>query len=324
MRTRRGFTLIELLVVIAIIAILIGLLLPAVQKVREAAARIQCSNNLHQIGIALHLYHDTQGCFPSGYLYVPPTTSGTGPGPRNIPTRKLDRPKPPPIKAPPNNPGWGWAALLLPYLEQEPLARRIDPALPVASPTVASVRTTTLRVYTCPADYDTGVYTVKDDLNKPVGDAATNSYAACFGQGGIMNDFPDTGNGLFYRNSQLRVKDVHDGTSMTIAVGERGAFFAQSPWAGVMSGGTVRTTPGAPVYNSIMEYAPPMVMARVNKKGLNDPYSEPYDFFSPHTGVALFVFADGAVHPISRSIEIGILQALATRSGGEPITTGDF
>src|SRR5215472_3350221 len=107
-RNRRGFTLIELLVVIAIIGVLIGLLLPAVQKVREAANRTSCQNNLKQIGLALHHYHHVHQCFPSAYLFTPQDSA-----PKQVPRGVYTAP------------GWGWAALLLPYLDQEPLARNI-------------------------------------------------------------------------------------------------------------------------------------------------------------------------------------------------------
>src|SRR6266478_8427302 len=100
---RHAFTLIELLVVIAIIAVLIGLFLPAVQKVRETANRLKCKNNLKQIGLAFHNYHAAMGCFPSGFTSASATVDGDGTGP-----------------------GWGWAAYLLPYLEQDNVYRQIN------------------------------------------------------------------------------------------------------------------------------------------------------------------------------------------------------
>jgi prepilin-type N-terminal cleavage/methylation domain-containing protein/prepilin-type processing-associated H-X9-DG protein len=320
---RAGFTLIELLVVIGIIGALLGVLLPAVQKVRETANRVGCQNNLKQIGLALHSYSDEKGSFPSGYIYIrkgditplAPVTHKIFDRPRPLPT---------PFVVPSNQPGWGWAALLLPYLEKVPLSHGINYTLAVESPTNLSPRNALVRVFTCPSDRNTGPFTVQDDFDKDLAQAATNSYAACFGQGGLLGSQPDTSNGIFARNSKIRVGDITDGTSNTMAIGERPALFAQSPWAGAMTGGTCRTTPGAPVYLSIIDEAPSMVMARLGVRKLNDHYSEPNDFFSPHPGVAHFLFADGAVHALRLTTEVNVLQALATRAGGEAISVNDF
>jgi prepilin-type N-terminal cleavage/methylation domain-containing protein len=337
MTRRGGFTLIELLVTIGIIAILLGLLLPAVQKVREAANQTVCKNNLKQIGAALHLYHDSMRRFPPGY-YINPATAATpppatplppSPGPNLKPQlQAIDRPIFPvgggggfainPL------PAWGWAAYLLPYLEQQPLARQINYDLPVDSPSNLAARTTLLAMYSCPSDTGTGVFTVLTNANWPVADAATNSYMACYGALGNLNLHPDAGNGLFSRNSLVRIGDVIDGTSSTLAVGERAALFAKGPWSGVMISGTTRTTPGAPVYLSIFELEGSMVMSRMGNRQLNDPFSEPYDFFSPHTGVVHFVFADGSVHALATSMDVAVLQALATCAGGEVIAGNAF
>src|SRR5438445_13771503 len=176
---RRGFTLIELLVVIAIIAILMALLVPAVQKVREAAARTQCRNNLKQIGLALHGYHDRNKPFPPGYI------SAVGPnGPDD------DR-----------GPGWGWAAHILPDIEQAPLFRQIRFDKDIADPLNAQERMAVLPIFVCPSDDGPAFFAVNvlgdsaPDYSTPVVDGngqpvqvARSNYVGIFGQPEITPD----------------------------------------------------------------------------------------------------------------------------------------
>jgi prepilin-type N-terminal cleavage/methylation domain-containing protein len=298
--SRQAFTLIELLVVVAIIGSLLGLLLPAAQKVRESANRLSCSNNLRQIGLALHNYNDSKGSLPPGYLCTP----------RSDPAYVA--------------PGWGWAAFLLPYLEQENLQRQIDFQLPVEHPAHEAVRTMPLRIFTCPADPERGVFMVLDESGNPLVEAATNSYAACYGAGGEISEEPGKGNGLFFRNSRVRLTDITDGTSNTIAVGERAAYFTRTPWAGAITGGTARITPGAPTLSNAVEEAPTMPLAHTGSHTMNDPYADPDDFFTPHTGMGMFLFGDGGVRGLRRGVSLRVFQALSSRNGGEVVSPDEY
>ncbi len=216
---RRGaFTLIELLVVIAIIGVLIGLLLPAVQKVRDAASRAQCTNNLKQIGLALHSYHDAMGSFPPGYM------DGNPAGP-NTPDMDV-------------GPGWGWAAYLLPFLEQQNVYNQINFSVGIGLGSNTAVSQVPLKVFQCPADpyqqsftaWPTSVVVAHGNY------VGCNGWVECFANaGGDYNPSSDggaamdgdtgatgaAGDGLFYRNSQNRIASVTDGLSNTIIVGER-------------------------------------------------------------------------------------------------------
>ncbi len=299
---RPAMTLLELLVVIAIMATLMGLLLPGVQKVRESANRTKCQNNLRQIGLALQGYHNAKGSLPPGYW-----------------CEHLNL-----IEIEFNSPGWGWAAYLLPYLEEAPLAEKLRWDLAVEDIANAPARVQVVKTFVCPSDLNTGQFMVLSQYNLKLAFAATNSYAACYGFGDQIGEQASSGNGIFYRNSRTRLADIRDGTSTTMAIGERAAWFCQVPWIGVITNGTVRTHPSAPTFVSAIEEAPVMALARTAFGPLNDAYSSPYDFYTPHPTAGQFLFADGAVHALRFTLPTPIWQAIGTRNGGETLSTSDF
>ncbi len=281
--SRLGFTLIELLVVIAIIAILIGLLLPAVQKVREAAARLKCKNNLKQIGLALHGHHDRYGHFPPGYSTTV-ATNGTETGP-----------------------GWGWGYHLLADLEQDNAFRQINPALGIGDASHANVRTLKLKVFLCPSDSEIDTFTT---LGTPVTIAHAN-YVGVFGTTEI-EDGPGLGNGVFYRNSKVRIADVTDGLSSTFCVGERSSDIALATWTGAIPGAEVPLQSDP----SQVEDGPLLVLGRGDHQP-NSASAHIDDFYSRHTQGVNSLFADGSVHSIGNSINPQTWESIQTRNGGE-------
>jgi prepilin-type N-terminal cleavage/methylation domain-containing protein len=311
---RPAFTLIELLVVIAILAILIGLLVPAVQQVRESANRTQCANNLKQIGLACHSYHDGYKRFPPGYLAAGPYRDG----------------------ATDTAPGWGWAAFLLPYLEQGSLYRRLNLAQPIQN---SAAIQTLLPLYLCPSDLTPpGAFAVPDGFGNTVCFAAPTSYAACCGSDASDTRDP-TGDGVFYRNSRIRIADIRDGTSSTILVGERAWAQANGAWAGAIPGGVIRRGQFNPCQPTIPAAWYPSSTIALAHAHLNNALVDPDgsagmdDFSSMHFGGSFFLFADGSVHFLrsvsadnaegSYSADGLSFQALATRASGE-VVPGDF
>ncbi|HVX15097.1 MAG TPA: DUF1559 domain-containing protein [Pirellulales bacterium] len=312
---RRAFTLIELLVVVAIIGILTALLIPAVQAARESGRRTQCASQLRQIGIAMALYHDARGGFPPGFIYNGPPR----PIPANLNQHRFLADAPVFTQNLPCDPGWGWLTLILPFLENRPLDESIDLTSAVWLPQNLSLRCQGLAIADCPSDTAKGVFPVVSQYGDVSWLCRSSSYAACYGSFGLINTDPDYGSGLFLRNSHFRLADILDGASSTIAVGERATMLARAPWAGVITHGTVVTTPGAPVYTSVSEEAPVMALARTANNYLNSPYSEPYDFFSAHSEIVNFLFADGSVHRLSASTDLDALHCLSTMTGGEAV-----
>jgi prepilin-type N-terminal cleavage/methylation domain-containing protein len=316
-RTRysvRAFTLIELLVVIAIIAVLIGLLLPAVQKVREAAALLSCKNNLKQIGLAMHNYHDSQGSFPVGYYDPTPWPPGyqTPDG--------LD-----------HGPGWGWGAFLLPYLEQGNLYNKINFKVDVGDPSMTAVCSTPLKIFICPSD-PTYVSTFTISTNSAAGNVgpaptglnswvlATGNYVACNGNDGVDCFCSPPHTGSFLRAVKgFRVADISDGLSNTLFVCDRPSFLSYSSWVGCPTGAAnpFKLAPG----NYGAETT--LVMCHAGQTGPNTPGVFDADStWSPHALGVPYLFGDGSVHFINNSIAIPSWMALATRSSGDIV--GDY
>lgn len=287
----RAFTLIELLVVIAIIAILIALLLPAVQSAREAARRSQCKNNLKQMGLAIHNYHDSHRVFPPG----------------NINTRFNGNAN--------STSGWGWQAMILPQMDQSPLyqelgvsTRDFDSTVPgLASLPVTATPLTQTRIpaYRCPSDV--GSWT-----NPHRSDHGTSNYVGVSGNASVSAVGGLTGNGMFYLHSELSFKDIIDGTTNTLAVGERALGeignreFRAGIWVGKHDHGANACT--YRVLNSTEDHT---------LFG-----SSPFAYSSYHSNAVHFLLCDGSVRMISSNIDGTTLVNLASRNSGAVI--GEF
>jgi len=318
---RRAFTLIELLVVIAIIGILVGLLLPAVQSARESSRRVACVNNLHQIGVALHLYENARGEFPVGWQ----------PGG----SRKAE---------------WGWPAQILPMFERAALYDSLNVSNAtlrdaIGDPSIRPLLTTTISIFRCPSDLTPPTLPGGDSKGPQYNrlfdcdncpsdfEPATSNYV---GNGGLNDPMPvigSNGNGFLWAETPVRHSDITDGLTQTFAVGERHDRCRSATWIGV------RNPPGPDMWGSYW------VRARVSVK-LNDPRpikptnSCTEGFSSAHPGGGNFLYCDGSVQSLNDNIsfsnggatfnnntptyvptQLGVYQRLGIRNDGVATTT---
>ena len=282
-RPSRGFTLVELLVVIAIIGIIIALVLPAVQAAREAARRMQCANNLKQLGLAMHNYHSTLNCFPPGFM-VRGHLGNTTPG------------------------GWAWGVFLMPYIEQSSLRDNLSTTKytleqVINDPVLLPMLQTDLSVFRCPSS---PIGPLRTHQGAPNPKVASANYTCCRGFFSFTGTTHLTkqNNGMFYGESATRIQEVTDGTSHTFAFGERTAFGANlqndgswPSWCGPGGSGAMNTVSSA-------------VSDKVNSTG-NGAFS------SEHPGGAMFCFVDGSVRFIAETISSSN-AGLQTGNTGDP------
>ncbi|MCC9607420.1 DUF1559 domain-containing protein [Blastopirellula sp. JC732] len=333
-----GFTLVELLVVIAIIGILIALLLPAVQQAREAARRMQCTNNLKQVGIALHNYHDALGSFPSGYVSYDKYGSIS-----SLPSGDYD------ATTWDASPGWGWGKLLLPFAEQGNVADALDNRRKVWDAAHQAAAQTKLEMFLCPsAAGPTDPLLVVDASNSPLNKGngsiylGRSNYVASHGQeecwgdasgpsGGYGGDAGKIADGPFYRNSHTRFRDVVDGLSNSVFCGEHTSRLSDKTWVGVVPGAMVHPRINSP--DNAVESAATLVLVHSGpaigeQDALGNPIIHPPNFptlhvgqmQSEHPGGANVLLGDGSVRFISEVVNRQRFAAMTSIAEGEVVS----
>ena len=307
-RSRSAFTLIELLVVIAIIAVLVAILLPAVQQAREAARRSSCKNNLKQIGLALHNYHDTYNVFPPGWIGVNAGAPHTGVEEGvAIPATWRS--------------GFCWSTFILPQMEQGALYDSLDFSRQTIDPANANGLNHYLSVFNCPSDgRSEPTFAIEDEINSGTEyQVGISNYPGVSGTIELDDiEIPNTpvgqqftSNGIFFHNSKIRIADITDGTSNTLMVGERKTYLDTDEDPPVNFYGTW----GGLIPNTEHPFA--RILGHAEEGPNNGEHPE--DFGSEHKGGAQFILGDGSVHFISENIDRGVFQALGTRSSGEVV-----
>jgi prepilin-type processing-associated H-X9-DG protein len=325
--------------------VLIALLLPAVQAAREAARRATCVNNLKQIGLALHNYIDSVNTFPPGYVSSIDRTV--------LDACNMDQENQHGVDL---GAGWAWGSMILPFLEQQPLYNSINFNLSVAYRANDTVSLTPLSIYICPSDPGPSVVPVfadPPDPNNPGTYSGTNivdtlsrgNYVGMYGLGEICSqsnalDAQDNNGagpygrhaGIFYRNSATTVAAITDGTSNTIAIGERSHNLSYVTWVARSIDGWLGKTSlvegGTDRFNPSPEECWTQIMGPCGLEDglrtINNPEAHVEDYWSRHPGGANFTFADGSVHFLKSTINPMPWRALATRAYGEIISADAY
>jgi prepilin-type processing-associated H-X9-DG protein len=273
--------------------------------------RAQCINNLKQIGIAMHNYHDAASSFPSGYTSLWKLDgSDAGVADDDI------------------GQGWAWGSLILPQLEQRAVYDAINFSLTMTFPDNLTAQTIRFKSYLCPSDNPKQLIPVRNqDNTATVYTVASGNYVACYGTGEI-GDAPGRGNGMFFRNSRISFADILDGSSQTFCAGERSYDLSYVTWTGRAIGGWLHPTPsfegGRNTFSPEPEEAFTMVLGPVESepgfpRTPNARSAHVEDYRSHHPGGVNFLFGDGSVKFIKDSINPNLYLALATRAGGEVV-----
>ena len=349
MRTKNGFTLVELLVVIAIIGILVGMLLPAVQQVREAARRTSCANNLRQLGLAMTNYESAHQHLPPGYSSHP-TRDGSVPSDVFIDSATWDA-----------APGWGWSAHMLPFVEGNTIHDGLQFSEPIWLEPHRQLCEATLPLFLCPSTSGpTSPVEVVDENENPYSPdgeplllgrstyVASHGQESCWGECGsaltgeifsdiytaetktvdVFGDVSRVADGPFYRNSKTRIAQFTDGTSNTICFGEHSSALSDKTWVGVVPGATVHPRIQSPENGP--DGAATLVLVHAGPSGgeldiTGFPIIHPVNFptyhvgqmFAEHNTGGNVCLADGSVHFFSESIDLITFAELSSMNEGE-------
>ena len=350
-RSQPAFTLVELLVVIAIIAMLVTLLLPAVQSARAAARGTQCSHHLKQLGLATQNFEAANGHLPAGYESYP-TANGQAPSWARMDSSTWDA-----------GPGWGWASRLLPFLEEANLADRLDPGEPFWAPKYRTAIATSIAVLLCPSSSGPqGPMTVLDESGNPLtidGPAiqlgrshyvASHGQESCWGECGasqsgivfdniytsttrkvqIDGDASKVADGPFFRNSNVKFRNITDGLSKTIFFGEHSARLSDKTWVGVVPGAF--THPRFSSSENGPDAAATLTLVHAGPSGgelditglpiihpVNFPTYHVGQMYAEHPAGGYVGMGDGSVRMIANDYDLIVFAEMSSMNEGEVI-----